>query len=210
MTTPHFVWRVAHVAVPTCVLVLTAGTTMAGQTLSPDERIGRLRQGGYVLVMRHASSPREAPSKEVANADNTKLERQLDEPGRRSATAMGEAIRVLRIPVGSVLTSPTYRAMETVRLARFASPTTVSELGDGGQSMQGISEAQAAWLRARVTETPLSGNTILVTHQPNLSRAFPDWGSSVADGETVLLRPDGKGGAAVVGRIPIEEWSRLR
>ena len=123
---------------------------------------------------------------------------------------MGEAIRTLRIPIGKVLTSPTYRAMETVRLARLGSPTVVNDLGDGGQSMQGITEAQAAWLRSRVTETPRSGNTILVTHQPNLSRAFPDWGSSVADGETVILQPDGKGGSAVLGRIPIEEWSRLR
>ena len=97
---------------------------------------------------------------------------------------MGEAIRALRIPIGTVLTSPTYRAMETVRLARFDSPAAVSELGDGGQSMQGITEAQAAWLRACVTQTPRSGNTVVVTHQPNLSRAFPDWGSSVADGET--------------------------
>ena len=195
---------------PICILMLMAVSAMAGQTSSRDELIGRLREGGYVLVMRHASSPREAPSSNAANADNTKLERQLDEAGRRGATTMGEAIRVLRIPIGVVLTSPTYRAMETVRLARLGAPTTVSELGDGGQSMQGITEAQAAWLRARVTETPRSGNTILVTHQPNLSRAFPDWGSSVADGETVILRPDGKGASALIGRIPIEEWSRLR
>ena len=92
----------------------------------------------------------------------------------------------------------------------FESPTTVNELGDGGQSMQGVAEAQAAWLRARVTETPRSGNTILVTHQPNLSRAFPEWGPSVADGETVILQPDGMGGFALLGRIPIEEWPRLR
>jgi phosphohistidine phosphatase SixA len=193
-----------------CIPMLMTVAAMAGQTLSSEELAGRLRQGGYVLVMRHASSPREAPSKEVANADNTKLERQLDEAGRRNATAMGEAIRALRIPIGMVLTSPTYRAMETVRLARLDSPAAVNELGDGGQSMQGITESQAAWLRARVTEAPRAGNTILVTHQPNLSRAFPDWGPSVADGETVILRPDGKGGAAVLGRIPIEEWSRLR
>lgn len=193
-----------------CILVFMAAAAIAGQTPSPEELISRLRQGGYILVMRHASSPREAPSKEVANADNTKLERQLDEAGRRGASAMGEAIRALQIPIGVVLTSPTYRAMETVRLARLDSPTPVNELGDGGQSMQGITEAQAAWLRTRVTETPRVGNTILVTHQPNLSRAFPDWGASVADGETVILRPDGKGGIAFVGRIPIEAWSRLR
>jgi len=44
----------------------------------------------------------------------------------------------------------------------------VNELGDGGESMQGITEAQAAW-QARMTETPRSGNTVLVTHRPNLS-----------------------------------------
>jgi hypothetical protein len=62
--------------------------------------------------------------------------------------------------------------METVRLARLDSPVEVSELADGGQRMQGVTEAQAGWLRARVTEAPRSGNTILVTHPPNLSRAF--------------------------------------
>ena len=207
---PHSFRRCGHVAVVLSLLMLMPVSALAGQTSSLDELIGRLRQGGYILVMRHASSPREAPSKAVANADNTKLERQLDEAGRTGATAMGEAIRALRIPIGTVLTSPTYRAMETVRLARLDSPTAVNELGDGGQSMQGVTEAQAAWLRSRVAETPRSSNTVLVTHQPNLSRAFPDWGSSVADGETVILRPDGKGGSALVGRIPIEEWSRLR
>jgi phosphohistidine phosphatase SixA len=186
------------------------GDTAHAQSLSPETLIRALQDGGYVLVMRHASSPREAPTSDTANADNVKRERQLDEAGRKGAMAMGDAIRTLRIPIGSVLTSPTYRAMETVKLARLASPTPVPELGDAGQSMQGVPEAQAAWLRARVLEVPRSGNTIIVTHQPNLARAFPDWGSTVADGETVVLRPDTKGGFSVVGRIAIEEWPRLR
>jgi phosphohistidine phosphatase SixA len=193
-----------------CALLLMVVAAKAGQTRSPEDLIGLLRQGGYVLVMRHASSPREAPTKPQANPDNPKLERQLDESGRRGASAMGDALRRLQIPIGAVLTSPTYRAMETVTLARLDRPQAVSDLGDGGQSMQGVSEAQAAWLRSRVNEAPGSGNTLLVTHQPNLSRAFPEWGPSVADGETVVLRPDGRGGVAVMGRIPIGEWPSLR
>jgi phosphohistidine phosphatase SixA len=192
------------------MLLLTVVVARAGQARSAEELIGLIRQGGYVLVMRHASSPREAPTREQANPDNLKQERQLDESGRRGAAAMGEALRRLQIPIGDVLTSPAYRAMETVRLARLDRPQAVSELGDGGQSMQDVSEAQGSWLRSRVNEVPGSRNTILVTHQPNLSRAFPDWGSSVADGEIVVLRPDGRGGVAVIGRIPIEEWPRLR
>lgn len=190
--------------------VAAALVSLRAQTPSTAALVHGLRQGRHVLVMRHATSPREAPTKESANPDNTELERQLDEAGRRGASAMGDALRTLQIPIGTVLTSPTYRAMETARIARLDSPVAVSELGDGGQSMQGVTEARAAWLRARVTEAPRSGNTILVTHQPNLSRAFPDWGPSVADGETVVLRPDGKGGIALVGRIPIDEWPRRR
>jgi hypothetical protein len=82
----------------------------AGQTLSGEALVNALRQSGYVLVMRHTSSPREAPTTASANADNVKLERQLDETGRTTATAMGNALRRLKIPVGSILTSPTYRA----------------------------------------------------------------------------------------------------
>jgi phosphohistidine phosphatase SixA len=188
---------------------LLAAGQIEGQTLSMDDLVKQLRQGGYVLVMRHASSPRETPSKETANADNTRLERQLDEAGRRGATAMGNAIRALKIPIGAVLTSPTYRALETVKYAGFTSPTVVEELGDRGKSMQGVDESQATWLRQRVTEVPRSGNLLLVTHQPNLSRAFADWGGTVADGEVVVIRLDGRGDVAVVGRVPIEGWTTL-
>jgi phosphohistidine phosphatase SixA len=81
-----------------------------------------LRQGGFVIVMRHASSPRQAPSKQTANADNVKLERQLDETGRATAIAMGKALRELKIPLGDIFTSPTYRALETVRYAQLGNP----------------------------------------------------------------------------------------
>jgi phosphohistidine phosphatase SixA len=195
---------------PALSLVMGPAVGADGQALARDELIVRLRQGGYVLVMRHASSPREAPTRDQANPDNIRSERQLDEEGRRAAAAMGDTLRALRIPIGAVLVSPTYRAMETARRARFGSPVTVAELGDGGESMQGVTEAQAAWLRTRVTARPLAGNTVLVTHQPNLARAFPDWGSTVAEGETVVLQPDGKGGVTVIRRLRIDDWPRLR
>ena len=154
-----------------------------------------LRQGGYVIVMRHASSPREAPDQQTANADNVNRERQLDEAGRASAIAMGKALRELHIPIGEVFTSPTYRALETVRLAQFPNPRTVPELGDGGQSMQGATEAQAGWLQKKVTELPGHANTIVVTHFPNMSRAFPQWTSGLMDGEALIFGSDGKGGS---------------
>jgi len=188
--------------------ILSTGMTY-GQAASADALVPLLRKGGYVLVIRHASSPREAPDKQTANADNVKLERQLDAAGRRGSTAMGKALRDLRIPVGEVLSSPTYRALETARLAQFPNAQSHAELGDGGQSMQSVTDAQGAWLRASATRLPKGTNTIIVTHMPNITRAFPEWGA-VADGEVVVVGSDGKGGTRPVGRIKIEEWSRLR
>lgn len=177
--------------------------------LSSAALVASLRQGGFVLVMRHASSPRERPDEAAADAENPGLERQLDQAGRAGSAAMGQALRALKIPIGGVLTSPAYRARQTVMHARLANPTLVEELGDGGQSMQGVTERQTAWLLERVRDVPLAGNVLLVTHMPNLERAFPEWGSTVAEGEVVVLRPDGQGGAAVAARITINEWTQL-
>jgi phosphohistidine phosphatase SixA len=179
------------------------------QTLSGEALVNALRQGGYVIVMRHASSPRETPDKKIANADNVNLERQLDEVGRTTSIALGKALRDLKIPIAEVLTSPTYRALETVRLAQLPNPKPQTELGDGGQSMQTVADAQAAWLQKRVTQAMTGSNVICVTHMPNISRAFPS-ASGVADGEALVFHPDSKGGTTLVGRIKIEEWSRLR
>jgi phosphohistidine phosphatase SixA len=186
-------------------MLLVIARPASAQMLAGEGLIKALRQGGYVIVMRHASSPREVPTKQTADAGNVKLERQLDEAGRAGSVAMGRALRDLKIPVGEVLTSPTYRALETVRLAQLANPRAQNELGDGGQSMQGVADTQAGWLRERVTHLPAGLNTIIVTHMPNISRAFPAWGA-VEDGEAVIV---GSGGR-VVGRIKIDGWPRLK
>jgi phosphohistidine phosphatase SixA len=183
--------------------LLLAGAAHA-QQLQGDALVKALRQGGYVIVMRHTSSPREVPDKAAANPDNTKPERQLDAEGRASATAMGKALRDLKIPIGTVLTSPTYRALETIRYAQFGKPQEFLELGDNGQSMQGGTEAQATWLKKKVTEFPKGTNTLIVTHMPNMSRAFPESTSNLADGEALVFGPSG-----VVARIKIGEWTRF-
>lgn len=185
------------------------GMGAQAQALHGPELVAALKRGGYVILMRHASSPREAPAKEAANADNVKVERQLDAEGRETATAMGKALRELGIPVGKVYSSPTYRALETVKYAQLPKAEAVVELGDNGQSMQGGTLAQAEWLRKKVLEFPKGSNTILVTHMPNIRDAFPAW-ADVADGESLILGPDGKGGATLVARVKIGEWSSLK
>jgi phosphohistidine phosphatase SixA len=192
------------------VFILVSAAAWSQAAPMPDaELITALRQGGHVLVMRHASSPRAAPDKAAANADNVLLERQLDESGRSSATAMGKAWRELGIPVGVVLSSPTYRARETIRLAQLATPELHAELGDGGQSMSGVSATQGDWLRQKAAQLPKGTNEVIVTHLPNISVAFPQYATDLADGETLVFGSDGHGGVGLQSRVKIEHWAVL-
>ncbi|HUZ13846.1 MAG TPA: histidine phosphatase family protein [Caulobacteraceae bacterium] len=191
------------------VALINSGAARADALPGPA-LVSALRQGGYVMLMRHASSPRTLPTASEADPDNVKLERQLDETGRDTARAMGTALKTLRIPVGAVWSSPTYRALETVRVAALPTPRTAVELGDGGQSMQATAANQSAWLARKVAEPPRVGtDTIIVTHMPNIMALFGQAVAGLADGETLVLRPDSKGGTEIVGRVKISDWPVL-
>lgn len=152
-----------------------------------------LRHGGYVLVMRHASSPPTPPENDTADPANIALEHQLDEKRRATAQAMGKAFKSLHIPVGNIYSSPTYRAREAVKLAHFGTPKDVPELGDQGHSMAHLNDpGPTTWFRTKATEKPAAGrNTILVTHMPNITAAFHEQARDLQDGETLIFKPTG-------------------
>lgn len=203
--------RLSAVALLITGIALASCNAVRAETLTGASLVQHLRQGGYVLLIRHAHSPAEKPNKGMADADNPNHERQLDETGRSTARTMGEAIRKLRIPVGAVLSSPTYRALETVRFAALGSARTYAELGDGGQSMSAAAVAgQAGWLRNKVAERPKPrSNTIIVTHMPNIQAAFNKDATDLTDGEALVFYPNGHGEADLVAKIKIEDWPTL-
>jgi hypothetical protein len=200
-------WRFAALLILTVLsIAVSHGQSVSGQSLA-----AAMRAGGYVILMRHASSPRDPPGTGTANTDNPNLERQLDQTGRSSAIALGESLRQLRIPIGQVLSSPTYRALETIRFAQLGPATPIVQLGDAGQSMiPDKSGARGAWLRAKSAEPPAAGkNTLIVTQFPNIMEAYPQESAGLADGEALILHPDGHGAAAFVARVKIDEWAHL-
>lgn len=181
--------------------VMPGGVAQAASPASSEALVDNLRAGGHVLVMRHAHSPRQPPSAAAASPGNTGPERELDEAGREAARAMGEALARLGIRITSALSSPTFRAQQTVRAAGLGEPQAAPELGDRS------GEAGAAWLRAAAAKVPAGGgNTLLVTHAPNVMAAFAAAGQGMEDGEALVIRPDGAGGFAVLGRIRIAQW----
>lgn len=189
----------------------TPTAASAPVTSSGPRLAQRLRAGGFVLVMRHASAPRARPDASAAESDNPNHERQLDPAGKASARELGAALRALRIPIGPIYSSPTYRALETIRLAGLGMPQVVPQLAEGAAGMAGTADAaQIEWLRHAVAQPPPPGrNTLIVTHTPDIVGAF---GRAVADiraGEMLIFEPEPRGRARLLGRITIAEWQRL-
>jgi phosphohistidine phosphatase SixA len=191
------------------VIALWAGCACA-QTLSGEALVKALQGGGYVLLMRHAASPMALPDAATAEPDNVKGERQLDATGKATAKVMGDAFKAMKLPIGKILSSPTYRALQTARIARLPTPLTALELGEGTQGMQGSGAAPGSWLVQTVSEPPRTGtDTVLITHFPNIRAAYPDYAQGLADGETLVFRPGGAGKAELVARVKIEDWPAL-
>lgn len=188
--------------------------------LGPGARAGQpkdsvllaaLRHGGCVILMRHASSPDALPTARSAAPGNEGRERQLDGEGLAQARAMGGALRRLGIPIGEVVSSPTFRARETIAAAGLGPPRVVDQLGDGGHSMsRSAVAAWSAWLRHTVAQPPPAGsNTLIVTQAPNISAAYGQVASGLKAGGALIFRPDGHGNSPLLAPMQIGDWPRL-
>lgn len=188
------------------LLLLALSAAAWTQTLDPD-RVDALRNGGFVIVMRHASSPRQPPDADAARPGNENLERQLDEAGLRAAREMGQALRDLGIPLVEVATSPTFRAMETAQALGVEDFETHPELGNEG--MRESPDSAANWLRRQAMDPVRDGNRLLITHAPNVRAAFPEHAEGMEEGDALVFDPDGPGDPILVGRMKIGDWAGL-
>jgi len=190
-----------------CVIALVLSGFGFAQALSEDALVGALREGGYIIVMRHASSPRQVPNANTARPDNLNRERQLDETGRNDAMAMGASVRRLDIPIAEVESSPAYRTLETARMMGFQAVQIREYLGN--QGMSNSSEAFTIRLLENLENIPQRGNRLLVTHSPNIAAAFPELDGEVEQGEALVIDPE-ISIAEPVARIKIGTWPNLR
>ena len=173
--------------------------------------LSALQHGGCVILMRHASSPDAPPRAGAAAPGNANIERQLDADGIADARAMGVALKRLSIRIGEVMSSPTFRARETISAAGLGSPTISAQLGDAGHSMSRSAIAGwSVWLRHTVGQQPPAGsNTLIVTQGPNISDAYGRIAAGLRAGGALIFRPDGHGSAQLLGSMQIADWPQL-
>jgi hypothetical protein len=196
-------------------LVGLATQSAQAQRMSGEEIVSALQQGGYVLVMRHATASldaargsgggggfgfgggggRGAPGARQAPEPT---EEALEQESKQMLTGMRHAIWAFKIPIGAVYASPSRRTREHAEELPFAEIMLVDELG--------LDAANSGWLANKLTELPMAGtNTLVVTHSTNIANdlGMPE----VKEGETLVVLPGDN--PTVVGRLGLREWSVL-
>ena len=194
-----------------CLIALGVGmTALAVLAQGKPDWIELLKGGGYVLIMRHGATHQDQADTDPLNLANVDKQRQLTDAGRAKAREIGAAIKKLGIPIGQVITSQYYRAIETGRLMGFGEPQATADVAEGGQVVTPIeNNRRTAALRKLAGTAPPSTNLLVVTHKPNILDAFgKDW-FDVKEGEISIFKPDGSGGYRLVARVQADEWAKL-
>ena len=207
---------VSSIARRACLFALTMGVLAASQPAwaqsaqAPPEWVTALRGGGYVIIMRHGATHQDQADTDPLNLANVAQQRQLNDAGRAKAREIGAAVKKLGIPIGQVITSQYFRAIETGRLA-FGEPQPTADVSEGGQVVTPIENNRrtAALRKLAATAPPPGTNIAVVSHKPNILDAFgKDW-FDVREGEISIFKPDGAGGYKLVARVQADEWAKI-
>ena len=188
-----------------------AGSAAADSLLDDAALQAALRSGGHNLYFRHVAtdwsqSDQVRSSEDLSSCDALQM-RQLSEPGRADARAIGAALRQLQVPVGEILASPYCRTVETARLmglGEVAVSNAVMNLR--AAEYVGGRASVIASARALLGSHPPSGNRIIVAHGNVANAATPAYPE---EGEALIFEPDGNGGFLLRGRITVNQWARL-
>lgn len=152
-----------------------------------------LKQGGCVIVLRHAKTNGSGSDPDNFKIDDRSTQRNLSDEGVAQAKAIGVRFRQEGVQVEQVLTSQYFRCRETAQHAfgKAEANEALNSLTDQGQL-----DRLVTLLKAR----PTKGNTVLVTHQANLRaihNVIPEMG------DAIVISPDGKGSYNVLGELKL-------
>lgn len=202
---------VSSVARRTCLLALTTGALLTAlPALAQPDWVTALRGGGYVIVMRHGATHQDQADTDPLNLANVAQQRQLNDAGRAKAREIGAAMKKLGIPVGQVVSSQYFRAIETARLLGYGEPQPTADVSEGGQVVTPIENNRRTAALRKLAATAVPGtNVMVVSHKPNILDAFgKDW-FDIREGEISIFKPDGAGSYKLVARVQADEWAKL-
>ena len=142
-----------------------------------------LRQGGNVLLMRHAQTESGIGDPPNFRIGDCSTQRNLNDVGREQSRRVAAAFQREKIVLDEVRSSAWCRCVDTAELA-FGRHTVWSPINSFFQ--QNGRETQTAEVLRALKSFKAPRNLVLVTHQVNISALT---GGFVAMGEILLTRP---------------------
>lgn len=201
--------------VPLPLLASPSAPAPSGQfeeRMADSALLDRLRQGGYVLYMRHGTTDNSRSDQvDLGDFSDCSKQRVLNPAGRQLAVQVGQFIKRAEIPVSMVLHSPLCRARDTARLA-FPGGNVVIKQVDALMYTANLTQEQKQpnlkitrqWLSEQVEP---GGNRVVVAHAPNMADLI---GYFVRpEGTVVVIEPQGQGRFQYVASIPPTLWAAL-
>jgi phosphohistidine phosphatase SixA len=159
-----------------------------------------LQKGGQVVLIRHGLTTPGVGDPPGFKLGECATQRNLVDEGRREAERLGAALRVHKVPVARVLSSPWCRCIETARIAFGAEPAVEDALANLFDNSANR-EKQIAQFKKLVANAPSQGNLFLVTHG-STTAAFT--GINQATAEMVIVTPEGGERYRVAGRLAVQ------
>ena len=158
-----------------------------------------------MLYLRHASTDFSRNDAKMTSYEDCASQRNLTDKGRDEARAVGEHLRRLKVPIGTVLASPFCRTLETARLA-FGNAQPMAEVR-GGPVRSDDPKRYDGLRRLLSSPVPKGQNLVIASHgNPFHAVAGPPY---LSEGETAVVRPEGAGRFTIVARIRLEDWPGL-
>lgn len=202
-------WAVSSYAADTNVAPLVPTAPQFIERAATPKTLAQLRQGGFTLYLRHATTDNSKPDRLPAvDLNDCATQRPLTADGRALASRVGRAIRAARIPIGSIDISPLCRVRDT---AAAAFPGRTVQVDMKLMYTGNLTDAQKAPIVAntrRLLSEPVAAgsNRLVIAHAPNLMDLM---GYFPKEATLVLFRPKGEAGFDYVASIPPDLWAEL-
>ena len=179
------------------ILLLLAVVFPTSTIAAEKELIQQMRDGGAVLMIRHAQAPG-IGDPDGFKVDDCSTQRNLDEQGREQARAIGEWLRARGIQNVKLYSSQWCRCLETARLMNLGTVAPMPALNSFFEKPEDRQPNLSA-LRKFISDSTKPGELIImVTHQVTISGITDKWTDS---GHGKLVRPDQAGGIELLGEL---------
>jgi len=188
----------ALAAAVVCATAVVASGATVGFAQGAEPVWEALRAPGTVVVLRHSYAPGGFDPPD-ARLDDCATQRNLDDNGRAQARRIGEAFRQHGTTVGTVLSSPRCRCVDTARLA-FGQAQPWLPL-QGALRDAELRQRLVAEIKAKIAAHRDGPPLVLVTHGSVVSDLT---GLNVRMGELVAFRRGADGAHAVAGQLYVE------